>query len=73
MINSPVAVPRAGYKNDRAKLFLVVPEDVTRGSSHTQQMGRFRMAIRKTFSARYSREVMVAPLWRLFMTWQNKC
>lgn len=57
---------KSKYKDDRAKLFLVVPEDITRGNGHTRQMGRFRLAIRKTFSTRCSREVMVTPSLEAF-------
>lgn len=58
----PAAVSTAGYKDDRAKLFLAVLVDITRDNSHTQWMGTFRLAIRKTFPTRCSREVTVVPL-----------
>lgn len=58
----PAAVSTAGYKDDRAKLFLAVLVDITRDNSHTQRMGTFRLAVRKTFPTRCSREVMVVPL-----------
>lgn len=58
---------RGRSKESRATLFLVVPENVTRG--HTWQMGRFRLHIRKSFSAgrvvrhedRSHREVVKGP------------
>jgi len=57
---------KSRYKDDRAKLFMVVPEDVTRGSGHTWQMGRFGLSIRKAFSTRCCREVVEAPSLEAF-------
>ena len=57
---------KSRYKDDRAKLFMVVPEDVTRGSSCTRQMGRFRLSITKAFSARCCRELVEAPSLEAF-------
>lgn len=48
-------------KADRATLFLVVPEDVTRGNSHTWWVGRLRLYTRETFSTWCPREVTEAP------------
>lgn len=48
------------YKDDRSR-FLVVSESVTRGNRHTWQVGRLRLAIRKAFFTRCSREMVAIP------------